>query len=152
MKKPVLFQEFKNLTGEFLEHFAVLEAKKNGISLDPAAARYLAAVFAGDSWGLATEIQKLAALAPKITKRDLDAFDFEIAPAYWPMIMGVRSFDMRNRLPSLETLFASGDPPPKIFNILASQWREKTHEMAEYDFAVKSGKLEYDDVLLALVL
>ena len=46
----------------------------------------------------------------------------------------------------------SGDPPPKIFNILASQWREKTHEMAEYDFAVKSGKLEYDDALLALVL
>ena len=59
---------------------------------------------------------------------------------------------MRTRLAALETLLVSGDPPPKIFNILASQWREKTHQMAEYDFAVKSGKLEYDDVLLALVL
>jgi DNA polymerase III delta subunit len=152
MKKPVLFQEFKNLTGAFFEQFAVLEAKKNGVSLDAAAARHLAAVYAGNSWGLATEMQKLAALAPKITKRDLDEFDLEIAPAYWPLLMGVRSEDVRSRLAALETLFASGDPPPKIFNILASQWREKTRELAEYDFAVKSGKLEYDDALLALVL
>ena len=84
--------------------------------------------------------------------RDLDEFDLEIAPAYWPLLMGVRSPDLRNRLAALERLIASGDPPAKIFNILASQWREKTHQMAEYDFAVKSGKLEYDDVLLALVL
>lgn len=152
LKKPVLFQEFKNLTGELFERFAVLEAKKNGVVFDPAALRHLAAVFAGNSWGLATEIQKLAGLATKITKRDLDAFDFEIAPAYWPLVMGVRSFDMRNRFSSLETLFAQGDPPPKIFNILASQWREKTHELAEYDFAIKSGKLECDDALLALIL
>ena len=66
--------------------------------------------------------------------------------------MGTRSPDVRNRLFALETLIAIGDPPAKIFNILASQWREKTNEMAEYDFAVKSGKLEYDDALLALLL
>lgn len=152
LKKPVLFQEFKNLTGDFFERFAVLEAKKNGVVFDPAALRYLAAVFAGDSWSLATEIQKLAGLATKITKHDLDKFDFEIAPAYWPLVMGVKNFDRKNRFLSLETLFAQDDPPPKIFNILASQWREKTHELAEYDFAVKSGKLEYDDALLALIL
>jgi DNA polymerase III delta subunit len=152
MKKPVLVQEFKNLTGAFFERFAVLEAEKSGVSLDAAAARHLAAVFAGDSWALATEIQKISGLKPRITKKDLDAFDLEIAPAYWPMLMGVRSQDMRNRFAALEALLANGDPPPKIFNILASQWREKTHEMAEYDFAVKSGKLEYDDALLALVL
>jgi len=152
LKKPVILQEFKNLAGAFFERFATEEATRNGFVLDATAARHLAAVFAGDSWGLSTEIQKLSALAPKITKRDLDDFDLEIAPAYWPMLMGVRSPDMRNRFAALETLLASGDPPPKIFNILASQWREKTHEMAEYDFAVKSGKLEYDDALLALVL
>ena len=152
MKKPVLTQEFKDLTGAFFERFAVLEAEKNGVSFDAGAARHLAAVFAGDSWALATEIQKISALKSNITKKDLDALGLEIAPAYWPMLMGVRSQDMRNRFAALEALLASGDPPPKIFNILASQWREKTREMAEYDFAVKSGKLEYDDALLALVL
>jgi DNA polymerase III delta subunit len=151
-KKPVMFQEFKNLTGVFFERFALDVAKKNGVALDAAAMSHLAAVYAGDSWGLATELAKLAAFKPKIARRDLDALDLDVAPAYWPLLMGVRSPDMRNRLFAFETLIASGDPPAKIFNILASQWREKTHEMAEFDFAVKSGKLEYDDALLALLL
>ena len=125
LKEPVVVQEFKNLTGELLERFTTLEAKKNGVSLDTAATRYLADVFAGDSWGLATELQKLAGLKSKITKQDLDALGLLVAPEYWPMLMGVRSFDMRNRLSALETLLAQGDPAPKIFNILASQWREK---------------------------
>jgi len=152
MKAPVILQEFKNLTGALFERFAMDEAKKNGVAFDVAGVRHLTAVFAGDPWGLATEIEKLAAFKPKITKRDLDELDLLVAPDYWPMLMGVRSPDVRNRFAALEALLASGDPPPKIFNILASQWREKTHEMAEYDFAVKSGKLEYDDALLALVL
>ncbi|MGB7958208.1 MAG: hypothetical protein WCF77_05235 [Minisyncoccia bacterium] len=152
MKKPVMFQEFKNLTGAFFERFAHDVAKKNGVALDAAAASHLAAVHAGDSWGLATELAKLAAFKPKITRRDLDALDLDVAPAYWPLLMGIRSPDARNRFFAFETLLASGDPPAKIFNILASQWREKTHKMAEFDFAVKSGKLEYDDALLALLL
>ena len=152
MKKPAIVQEFKGLPPDLAARFALEEAKRNGLVLDAAAARQLAAVYAGDSWGLATEVQKLSALRPKMGNRDLDEFDLEIAPAYWPLLMGVRSPDLRNRLAALERLIASGDPPAKIFNILASQWREKTHQMAEYDFAVKSGKLEYDDVLLALVL
>ena len=152
MKKPAIVQEFKNLAPDLLARFALDEAKRNGLALEAPAARHLAAAFAADSWGLAMEIQKLSALKLKMGDRDLDVFDFEIAPAYWPLLMGVRSSDLRNRLMALETLFESGDPPPKIFNILASQWREKTHQMAEYDFAVKSGKLEYDDALLALVL
>ena len=152
VKKPVIFQEFKKLAGEFFARFVSDEAKRNGLALDAAAARHLAAVYAGDAWSLATEVQKLAALKPAIKKSDLDTFDLDVAPAYWPLIMGVRSFDLRSRMSALETLLAAGDPPPKIFNILASQWRERTHEMAEYDFAVKSGKLEYDDALLALVL
>jgi DNA polymerase III delta subunit len=151
-KKPAIFQEFKNLPEELLARFAADEAKKNGLTLDISAARHLAAVYAGDSWGLATEVQKLSALRPKMGRQDLYEFGLEAAPAYWPLLMGVRNFDRGKRLFALETLLAQGDPPPKIFNILAAQWREKTHEMAEYDFAVKSGKLEYDDALLALVL
>ncbi len=152
MKKPVMFQEFNNLTGPFFERFVLDEAKKNGTILDAAAARHLAAVYAGNSWGLITELAKLAAFKSRIARQDLDTLDLEVSPIYWPTLMGTRSPDVRNRLFALETLIAIGDPPAKIFNILASQWREKTNEMAEYDFAVKSGKLEYDDALLALLL
>jgi hypothetical protein len=41
---------------------------------------------------------------------------------------------------------------PKLFNILASQWKEKTAAMAEFDFAIKSGKLEYEEALVDLVI
>ncbi len=152
LKKPALFQEFKKLSGELAVRFAHALAERSGVALDAAAAKHLAEVFAGDSWGLATEIEKLASFAPKITARELDRFDLEAAPAYWPLIMGVRHAELRKRLAALETLFMIGDPAPKIFNILAAQWRERTRDMAEYDVAVKSGKLEYDEALLALVL
>ena len=44
------------------------------------------------------------------------------------------------------------DPAAKLFNILGSQWKEKTAQMAELDFAVKSGKLEYEEALVDLIL
>ena len=64
LKKPVYVQEFKRQTGAPFEQFILAEAKRNDLALDAAAVRHLAAVFAGDSWGLATELQKLAAFGP----------------------------------------------------------------------------------------
>jgi hypothetical protein len=49
-------------------------------------------------------------------------------------------------------MLAANDPPAKIFNILASQWQEKTPHMAEYDLAVKSGKVDYEDALVDLLI
>ena len=53
---------------------------------------------------------------------------------------------------ALETMLALSDPPAKIFNILASQWAEKTPHMAEYDLAVKSGKVDYEEALVDLLI
>jgi hypothetical protein len=66
--------------------------------------------------------------------------------------MGLRGKEVSGRLRALETLLAQSDPAAKIFNILASQWKEKTLQIADYDFAVKSGKLEYEEAVLDLVL
>jgi len=46
----------------------------------------------------------------------------------------------------------SFDPAAKIFNILAAQAGEKIPRMADYDIAVKSGKLDYEEVLLDLAI
>jgi len=70
-----------------------------------------------------------------IDKKDLDVFDFEVAPNYWGLINGLKNYDIKNRLYAFETMLAANDPPAKIFNILASQWQEKTPHMAEYDLA-----------------
>jgi hypothetical protein len=44
------------------------------------------------------------------------------------------------------------DPAPKLFNILASQWKEKISQFARYDLAIKSGKLDYEEALLDAVI
>jgi DNA polymerase III delta subunit len=174
LEKPTISQKFENLEGEELLGFIRTEAKRLELKLSLPAAQFLATVYAGNSWALATELQKLAGWKPRgandaagtgtadasasgttakmIEKKDLDTFDLEAAPNYWMLLNGLKSYDMRSRLSTLERLLAMNDAPAKIFNILASQWREKTPQMAEFDFAVKSGKLEYEEALVDLVL
>ncbi len=151
-EKPAIFQKFENLEGAAWEQFIAAEAKKLGMALATDAVRFLATIYAGNAWALVTELQKLSGLKSSITKADLDTFDLEAAPNYWALLNGVKSPDLRARLYALEKLLALNDPPAKLFNILASQWGQKLAQFAEYDFAVKSGKLEYEEALVEAVL
>ena len=59
------------------------------------------------------------------------------------------------RLIALEKLIGErGDDPARIFNGLAYQLKnaEEAQMYADYDIAVKAGKLEYEEVLLAIAL
>jgi DNA polymerase III delta subunit len=130
------------------------EAKRKDMRLTLAAAQFLGTVYDGNTWGLMTEIEKLRGFKSGgvVDKKDLDIFDFEVAPNYWGLINGLKNYDIKNRLYAFETMLAANDPPAKIFNILASQWQEKTPHMAEYDLAVKSGKVDYEDALVDLLI
>jgi DNA polymerase III delta subunit len=155
LEKPTISQKFEALAGAELVAWIGAEAKKNGVKLTAAAAHFLASVYPGNTWGLVTEIQKLVGFGKEgalIDKKDLNVFDLEIAPNYWGLMNGLKSFDMKNRLYAFETMLAGNDPPAKIFNILASQWQEKTPHMAEYDLAVKSGKVDYEEALVDLLI
>ncbi len=158
LAKPSLAQKFENLEGSAWHAFIKSEAEKIGLNISDAAAAFLGTIYDGNSWALVTELQKLGALkalsgrGDTIEKKDLDALDLEAAPNYWALVNGMKSYDARTRLLALEKLFAINDPPPKIFNILAAQAGEKIPRMAAYDLAVKSGKLDYEEVLLDLAL
>ncbi|MDE2018778.1 MAG: hypothetical protein KGJ13_00315 [Patescibacteria group bacterium] len=154
IEKPAFFQKFENLEGAAWEQFINAEAKDSGLHLASDAVRFLAAVYQGNSWALATELRKLSAwgMGRPISKKDLDMLDLEAAPNYWMLLNGMKAPDVRTRLYAFEKLMALNDPPAKLFNILASQWNAKLAQFAEYDFAVKSGKLEYDDALLDAIL
>jgi DNA polymerase III delta subunit len=153
-EKPALSQKFETLAGAEWLSFIKEEAGKAGVRLADAAALFLGTVYAGNSWALVTELRKLSGFKTTgmVDRRDLDAFDLEAAPNYWMLLNGMKSFDARTRLATLERLFALNDPPPKIFNILAAQAGEKTPRMAEYDRMVKTGKLDYEEVLLDLAI
>jgi DNA polymerase III delta subunit len=162
LEKPTISQKFENLEGAELISFIAAEAKKLGMKISTTAAQFLATVYAGNTWALATELAKLssykktggagAASTATIERADLDQFDLEVAPNYWMLLNGLKSYDIRTRLTTLERLLAMNDPAAKIFNILASQWKEKMAQMAEFDFAVKSGKLEYEEALVDLTI
>lgn len=155
LEKPAISQKFETLAGAELAAWVAGEAKKNDVKLTAAAAQFLASVYGGDTWGIVTELQKLGGFGDggkAIDKKDLNVFDLEVAPNYWGLMNGLKSFDMRNRLYAFETMLAGNDPPAKIFNILASQWQEKTPHMAEYDLAVKSGKVDYEEALVDLLI
>lgn len=153
LEKPVWAEPFPLLEGSAWENFAATEAKRLGLAPAPDALRFLADVFLGNSWGLVTELEKLSALKRGVVERkDLDKLELEINPEYWPLFSGLRDSDWRRRLITLERLFGLREPTNKIFNILASQWRERTPQLAAYDLAVKTGKLDYDEAILDLVI
>ena len=177
LEKPTVSQKFENLEGAEWVKFVAAEAKKLGTKLTPAATQFLATVYQGNSWALATELQKLSGFknggaavggavsaaastngaaaaggAGIIDKKDLDAFDLEAAPNYWMLLNGLKSFDIRTRLSTLEKLFSMSDPPAKIFNIMAAQTGQKIPQFAEFDFAIKSGKLDYEEALVDLAI
>lgn len=152
LKKSELIQEFEGLAGPGWDAFVKSEAKKNGITLSVSSAKFLGEVYQGNSWALATELQKLSGFKKEIDLDDLNEFDLDVAPNYWALVNGAKSYDLRSRLSALEKLFSMNDPAPKIFNILSASWREKTPQFAAYDKAIKSGKLEYEEALVDLVI
>ncbi|HVN26527.1 MAG TPA: hypothetical protein VMT99_02640 [Candidatus Paceibacterota bacterium] len=152
LDEPVLSQKFEVPAGAEFVKFVNGEAKKRDLVLEPSAAAFLASVYEGQTWAVITELDKLASFKAVIAKSDLDDMGLAAAPNYWALIQGLKGFDVRNRLTALETLFAINDPAAKIFNIVAAQAGSRMPLVAQYDVAIKSGRLEYEEVLVDFAL
>jgi DNA polymerase III delta subunit len=152
-KRKVLVQEFPILRGAAWRAFLRQEARKLGVNLAPSAFEFLAAAYEGDSWRLITELQKLSLLSRREIKlEDLERLAIELTPDFWETLRGLKSPNLGRRLLTLEKLFARNEPAGKIFNILAYQWQEKLPRFAAYDLAVKSGRCDYEEVLVDLLI
>ncbi len=153
LREPVIAELFETLEGYEWELFVRREAKARGVNFTNDALVFLATVYAGDSWRAVTELEKLRFLEKdSVETHDLENLGLEITPNFWGLMSALRSPDVRRRLPALERIFAENEPAAKVFNILSAQWPEKLPQMAQYDIAVKSGKLEYEEVLVDVVL
>lgn len=182
--------EFGALEGAKMEHYMNLEAKNLGISLTPKAVSLLAKIFRGNTWGLVTELQKLAFLKSHPESPDgdegshfysevllrqladqndnltslkkIDVKDIEETLVYFAD-SDIRSLsslisknDSRKKIiPVLENLFFNNEEPAKIFNFISANpylRPELVEGLANYDVAIKSGKLDYETALLDLTL
>ncbi len=146
-------QDFPYLTGAKWEAFISDVAKENAITIQPPAIKFLAEAYQNDTWSLVTEIRKIAMLPRKnIGLKELETMDIEINPDYFGLLKNLKNYELSVRLASLEKLFLLNEPMPKIFNMIAYQFPDKMERMAKYDILVKSGKLEYEEVLVDLVI
>lgn len=155
LKPPVTAQEFGALTASQMAMFARQEGEAVGAKLSPDAYTFLLDYFKGDTWGLVTELRALG-----LTSRSLDCAGlhavrlYEHAPDFFSSLMGLERGASAARLKVLETLVLAGEEPAKLFNMLASRAKsfEALQRFADYDIAVKSGALEYEEVLLDFVM
>ena len=155
LDKPVISQEFENYDYQKFGIFIQMEAKKRGIGLDAECQSLLAQMFSGNTWGLITELDKLALLdEKKITKAILEKHAEISLPLNIFSALGEMQ-SARNagaRLSVLEELFSRSQDPAMIFNISSAMAGADKIKMADYDAAIKSGKLEYEEALLDLCL
>ena len=158
LKKPVIFQEFEELTPAQFSSFIQKEAEKMGVRLDRAGVALMAQAFRGDSWGAVTELEKLSLLdEKKITAATLaqHVSTFDEVNLFSALNAMRSSRDPGERLRIFEELLDRNSDPAMLFNMIAvapyegRAWKEL---VADYDAAVKSGKMEYEEALLDIVL
>ncbi|MEK7138047.1 MAG: hypothetical protein AAB787_00920, partial [Patescibacteria group bacterium] len=84
LKEPAVNQKFEHLEGKEWENFILKEAKRLSVKLTAGALRFLAGVYQNNSWGLVTELEKLAGLDRELVDvRDLEELGVEQAPVFW---------------------------------------------------------------------
>ncbi|MBI2623136.1 MAG: hypothetical protein HYW65_00985 [Candidatus Liptonbacteria bacterium] len=151
-KSPVVSEKFETLKDEEWEEFGKKEIKKRGVELAPSAEVLLLKAYEGDSWRLATELDRIAAFGKQVTRQDLEQLDVETTPEFFALVKRFSYGSSRERLAALEALLLSREPAQKIFYILSAMVPGAAGRFAAYDVAIKNGKLEYEEALADLAL
>ncbi len=158
LDKPVLSQDFESLTWIRFKNFFDSAAKERGLQFDPEGEDLILRTCSGDTWALITELDKLVLLNEK--KITLGMLKNHLH-ASLPVNIFSMIYEMRNarqigdRLFLLEELLSRNEDSGMIFNVAAASPygdAEFKKRVADYDAAVKSGKLEYEEVLTSLAL
>lgn len=149
ISKPSRSQEFGLLSGKELENFILKEAEDRGVKLKTGVVGELAQGFGGDTWSIVTELDKLVLMKKQVVEA-------KALPNYYELINGLKyGRDIRSRVVALELILSERkDDAARVFNSIAYKLKSAREAvlLADYDVAVKSGKLDYEEVLLDLAL
>ena len=138
-------KEYAELTGAAFATFLKQEVGEKGLSVSGQVLADVSALYAGDTWGAVTELLRVASGGAVAEKRE--AGDFIAA------IRGLHASGRPDtRLRSL-FLLLENDDPAKVFNMAAAfSGGAGKVRFADYDIAVKSGRIGYEEALLEYVL
>ncbi len=149
LEKPVKSQSFEALKGSVLDHFISKEAAQRGLKLPASIVGSLQEMFQSDTWGIVTELDKMMLTGNHIEARGAKE-------EFYPLVNTLRGDkDFRKRLVALEIILSDRrDDPARVFNVASYGLRNQKEAaiFADYDVSVKSGKLDYEEVLVDFVL
>lgn len=149
LEKPVHSQYFQTLESSKLEFFINKEAQSRGIKLTDTIMKSIKNMFGNDTWGIVTELDKISLMSNYVT-HERPKVD------YFILINILKNTkNIKQKLVALESILSgTKDDPSRVFNSLAYRLNNKKEAklFADYDIAVKSGKLDYEEVLVDLAL
>ncbi|MBI2591745.1 MAG: hypothetical protein HYW34_03655 [Candidatus Brennerbacteria bacterium] len=156
-KSGVQHQEFRELKGDYFKAFLKKETVSRGLKFSPMAEKWLAEAYEPDTWGLINELEKIASanLNQSIEIKDLKIIsDFGIKENIFDLTRTLAmSRPLGDKLVNLEQLFLQKEAAPHIFNLLAVIAPPSlVARLADYDYSIKSGGLDYEEALLDLVI
>ncbi|MEN9341931.1 MAG: hypothetical protein RIQ54_187 [Candidatus Parcubacteria bacterium] len=153
-KKGVQTQEFLFLDGAAWLRYVQKKAKDMGIVFDRHTIEYIAEVNKKNTWKLIRDMEKLALSASQIiTKKEYEKIcGNESMYDFFSLAVSIQAKQQSKKIRSIELLMRKGNDPAKIFNVAASLARDEAKKYAQLDVLIKSGRMDYDDALLALAI
>ena len=139
---PKYAEEFVELSGAPLQAFVCREAKQRGLKISDAGLARLATEYRGDSWGLTTEIDRLALSSAE------DFISEKSTPDDFIKVIQKMAYGGGGESLAMIERALHHEDSAKIFNVLASFTSgEKKRRMADYDARIKFGTLDYESAL-----
>lgn len=145
-------EQFPILNGAAWGTFVARELKARDLELSRMAMNNIARAFLGDSWGLVTELDVLAAMPEELRSTRLNDLMKQMpqgAPS-WNQLRQLGSGSPADRLVTLAYLETSPDPAAKTFAMAA--YFAHPSAGAAGDIAVKTGGWDHEEALVALAL
>jgi len=147
---PNVFHEFGKLENAELNKFIKTEASRLNVELTPSDVTKIKEVFGSDTWRIVTELEQLT-LAKNANIRDR-----EEKVDYFSNINDIKQGKtVGQRLVALEKLVSGARyDAERLFNGLAFRLSNESEAdiYADYNAATRAGRLDYEEVLVAIAL
>lgn len=158
---PAHMESFDPLPDAKLAFFISSEARKRGILISPEAADFLVFALRRDTQLIMNEIEKIGLYysepSRELSRQDIEPLvDYLESPDIFAFTNAVtRQGPIATKLTPLERLLINQEEPAKVFNIFAKNPfidLATIKLLADYDIAIKSGKLDYETAFVDMCL
>ena len=145
-------EEFPKLSGKNLSDFVQEQSEKRKIKIDRNTFNALIES-SGEPFDIINNLEKLSLLnREKISVSDLELCGISKDYEFFYLVKTLSEENLAKKLSAIFILKSQNEDPAKIFNILSCQPHLSRKSLSSFDKDIKSGRLEYEEVLLSLAI